>query len=320
MKKRYRCLAMTMGLVALSQLSADKASSQDVRLQEVETQLQEKNQVLPEISAKRAFFGEASYLLWRLYAEGFDVADVQGEGNTQITQNLDFEWNSGFRVGAGYRSCFDFWEFSTHWTHLHSRASQSVTKNIVSFSDIGSISKSLHVHLNVIDGEIARFFKVTPSLFLKPHAGVRGLLVSTVTKINEILEGEFLAGQNSTRSRAVGMRAGLDTTWEFCTDFSFYANVGGALLSTTIHRSIGTSFTQTVHAVIAPTVDFALGLAWQHSFEGKAVLSVLGGWELNRFLRQIRAESSRNTAGTDAGNIPRDLNYQGLTTSIRLDF
>lgn len=318
MGKQYMLWAgLALSLTAHTLFADRSSTSMEERLTAIENQLAEKNEVIPKIDRSPAFFAESSYLLWRSYEEGFTLGTSAG------LKDLEFSWDSGFRAGIGAHLPIDSWETKVVWTHLHSRAQGSVVN--IGRESIVLDKDTLHIHLNVIDGCLARFFKVTPHLSFKPYAGVRGLLMSQVN--NDVLTTIYTSGNENTsetktsfRSRGVGLRAGVDASWLFGYGLSLYTNVGGSLLSTSFNNqqvaidlsleTKGVTVLKT-RSTLVPTVDFALGLGWEHSFEGQAALSLSAGWEFNDFFAQVRPLVS---------GYSNDLTYQGLTANIRLDF
>lgn len=311
MKQQSYLITALASSLLFSCLHAGSASeSFNDRLSQIETELAQENKVQPVITSSPVFFAEGSYLLWRMQAEGFELSNLGASAVGGQYTDLEFEWNSGFRVGMGYRCARALWEISTRWTHLHSRA-QNTMSNLLSPS--GFASGFLHVHLNVFDGEVARFFQVTPHLAFKAHAGVRGLLISQKSEIINNGASDRIYFLNS-RERAVGVRAGVHGAWEFAQDFSLYSDVGGSLLSSTFNLAerfssseVSINTIQEIRATVVGTLDLSFGLAYEHSFDGKAALSVLAGWEMNDFFNQSILSNT-------------DLTYQGLTAKIRLDF
>jgi hypothetical protein len=353
----------------LGQVSGGDPQSVESRLAAIESQLAQKNRIQPQLTAPNVFFADASYIFWKAYEEGLSYAAVDNgsvlTGNL-TSSNLKFDWNSGFRVGVGYRMPYDSWEVSATWTRLHSRAhGPTLTSNGDISHLVGSgwlagvaaspedpplsISGHLNIHLNVLDGNIARFFQITPHLGLKPHVGIRGLWVAQSYQVlssgGDLGVGGVLAGNCSAKThshcRGIGMNAGVDTEWEFCKDWSFYGNIGGSLLCTTFKvdgsiyfpevipsdDDVNFAFRHTLHTTLVPTADLALGLAWSHSFENKAALRIQAGWEFNEFFNQNKMTGlffsvlSVPTIPISNGiSYSEDLTYQGLTVSARLDF
>lgn len=343
-------LALSAVLGSSIPLLAQTPQSTEMRLAKVEERLDRENQVEPRIAAKNVFFTDFSYLFWRAYEDGLEfVSTMQTKPSAEsetISDTVDFEYNSGLRLGVGYRIPHDAWEIDLKWTRLHSRAygtetpftdarSSWIGPDVI--SDNSFWKGNLHIHLNVLDGEIARFFKPTSFLALKPHFGVRGLMITQKYRISSPVTSfssgeEFVFGPASmevgSRQRAVGLRAGVDSSWEFLEGWNLYGNLGGSLLAasfdlhsqTQIPSPRSSSFRSgnlaSIHTTLVPTFDIAVGLGYEHSFNGKAALGVHVGWEFNDFFNQNWMRS----LGISGTQNPSDLTYQGFTANVRVDF
>lgn len=334
-------------------LAGAPPQSTEARLTAIEEALAAKNRVLPEITADNVFFADASYIFWRAYEDGLDFANLSGQtasgATTTKSEPLSFEWNSGFKVGIGYRMPHDFWELAATWTRLHSKASGSISSketgdlstSLLTSNTPDSLSGNLHIHLNMIDGGLARFFQATPHLGLKPQIGVRGLIISqqytVASQGGTINDDTTLAGPASNhtdfQSKAVGLQAGLNAFWQFCKEWSIYTNVGGSLLASSfsLSNTIETSEEgadpffvfnkESIHVTLVPTLDLALGIGYEHSFDGKAALGIRAGWEFNDFFSQNKMTSFLlGDQRAPVVTYSNDLTYQGLTVNIRLDF
>ena len=70
------------------------------------------------------FFVDASFIYWYAGEEGLELSlsDTTGNGlpivDGKIT-NIDFKYQPGFKVGLGYNSCHDDWQFYVQYTWLH---------------------------------------------------------------------------------------------------------------------------------------------------------------------------------------------------------
>ena len=350
-------------------LSATEAqSSLDTRVTRIEEQLAKKNQVKPTISASNDFFAEGSYIFWRAYEEGltyaFLTADKGNPGDRQPSdpfingpqtfQNLKFDWDSGFRVGIGYRMPYDAWELGVRWTRLHSHAhgpkltqttfdepflqSTWITNTTFITDSPFTVKAALKLHLDVLDGGISRFFYATPRFSLKPQLGIRGLWITQHYAVSSTGGGsgsivaDIASSSTKVQSQCqgVGLRVAIDTEWEFYKNWSLYGNIGGSLLSNTFKLKSSSkildvndtlfssvSSKNTLNGTILPTLELALGLAWEYSFNDKAVLSMRGGWEFNDFFHQNKLYSFYNEYDT---SYSEDLTYQGMALSARLDF
>ncbi|HSX11680.1 MAG TPA: Lpg1974 family pore-forming outer membrane protein [Chlamydiales bacterium] len=333
-------------------------SSVDQRLSDLEKEYAPRTN--PDLSKKHVGFVTAEYLFWNVVEEGLAFAvegpdtDVPSSPVKGKVDNLDFEWDSGFRVGLGYRTPRDRWEFYANWAHFNTDASGDVahisnliypqwTSEIVSIPEesgpITSLSAHWDVHLNVLDGEVARYYPVSHYLSLKPHVGVRAAwidqhynthLFGGVADDIQVIEN-ILTMRNDFRG--VGLRGGLDTEWTMSHRWSLFANAGASLLYGAFHISrvedqqsttsaMATIFNvpRTSHQMVG-TADLALGVRLDHTFKNMcSAVRLELGWEYNNFFGQNKfplflSSDSAVTMATSA-----DLTAQGLVFSGRFDY
>jgi len=109
------------------------------------------------------------------------------------TLDFDFEWDCGFRIGAGYNIPYDRWDIGLNWTHMrnHSRdhmsgdsdtAIQQVWGSATPEGTLGVATTkargSWKVNLEQVDLQLGREFYVGRHLTLRPNVGARSAFIS----------------------------------------------------------------------------------------------------------------------------------------------
>ncbi len=339
--------------------SAKNYEDIESRLTAVENTLKCKNRVKPGLQNKHSAFATADYLYWLAQEEGLSYAtnltlnSITNERKGKV-ENLHFQWDSGFRAGIGYRMPHDRWELFANWTHFITAADAQIS----AFSDylypewatmveptstnlVTYIDARWDLHLNLIDGEIARVFQATNCLSLRPHLGIRGAWIDQSYKTNlsggqndaTIIYADNIKMNNDFKG--VGFRAGVDTEWAVWNHFSLIGNLGGSLLYGNFHvRRVEQQSTSSQIALstaidildefhqIVPTLDITLGIRFDYTFARRVALRLQAGWEFNDFFSQNKFEHLLFSENSSYSFIANDnsLTTQGLTVSARVDF
>ncbi|NGX48400.1 MAG: hypothetical protein K1000chlam3_01791, partial [Chlamydiae bacterium] len=132
-------------------------------------------------------------------------------------EHIDTDWAPGVRVGLGWNSCCDGWDFYLHWTYFQNDKSSSISVPDFGFTGSGVGNKfipqvgefallnpwlnaSLHgannsqtfdrisakwrLRFNSIDLEIGRKYWLSQCFTLRPYAGLRGAWTNTLFHTN----------------------------------------------------------------------------------------------------------------------------------------
>jgi hypothetical protein len=185
---------------------------------------------------------------------------------------------------------------------------------------------------NVVDVEIGRNFFVGQYLALRPHAGLKG----TWQKQNLIIDNEIIALsiprmlqlKQKIRYWGIGMSAGTDTSWQFTSNFSLFANCALTALWTDfhVHRKEFNLNLNTLEETkvldttnnfytLKPILECTIGLrgdVWWN--DDDCHFGIEAGWEeqvwwsFNQFIK-LTEEGAHG-----------DLTLHGLTVKARFDF
>lgn len=216
-----------------------------------------------DYQVKHKSFAFADALLWTLKEAGAE-SWAQAISPSGASQNVNvvgvpFNWQPGFRVGAGRNLCHDHWDIVFAYTFYqnvaHSQAN-AVTGSIsspfaanfyVNNTNGATItndptyrnaSMRWKFNFNVFDLELGRKFKVD-NVHLRPFIALKGAIInqhmdtnwsnptnaSNFTYASENMKNDFYG---------IGPAIGLNTRWEFYTApryvLNIIANVSGALM------------------------------------------------------------------------------------------
>ncbi len=319
------------------------------------------------------FFGDALY--WHADVGNSDWAFVNTGATPGIpsgpTKETTFKWNFGFRAGIGINFDHDQWDsniyytwFRNHHSHNHDNTvsvafpsfANSLDTNYAGTFTTGEARARLN--FNVVDWELGRWFYVSKSLSLRPHAGLKGSWIKLRTR--ESLTAGLTTGAASytstdtTKSWSVGPAAGLNSNWYFgCGDttdtrdghrgevrnrphFSIFADFAGALMFSHFknhHSEAGTTAaglpaggfnpTHLNRNLVVPVLTSIAGLAWDTCFDcDKMHFGIRLGYEFQWWFRQHQ----RLIVEAPGASSPRyirfadDLALQGVTLDLRFDF
>ncbi len=265
-------------------------------------------ETVEEHSAKNTpgIFIAGDFLYWQTHEDGLEYA-VSGIGSSANinavkgkTHEPDFEWDPGFRIGAGFTLEDALWDIGVYWTRLTSHASDSVTAAIpgsddpstrlfpildhpglgLGLSDVNSAGAKWELHYNVLDFLIARELKINRFLYLRPLGGLRFSWINQ----NYDVSYDYRAGPETTSVHlendfwGIGVRGGLDAYWQLHKMFSVFAKAGftifhgsfdieqkNRLASTgATYVNISDDFTR-----IVSELDIALGIRAEIDFQPK---------------------------------------------------
>lgn len=175
--------------------------------------------------------------------------------------NPNFKWDFGWKLGLGYNSSCDGWDFNLVWTHYNGKAHNNVDADsednvvalplwsayqpMVSGSEGAAlqatqINQHWKLKLNMADFELGREFWNSKYLTIRPHIGLRFVWIDQNFKLEHrglswsdtvnlgVNYNDFVNMSNDYKG--LGIRAGLDTVWNLCRGFAFFGNAAGSLV------------------------------------------------------------------------------------------
>ncbi len=348
---------LTLAVGAL--LSLSSAISADIN-QKTTNSVQNYNitpEASPQVTHGIDAFITADFIYWTSRMDGVAyAAGNRSDGTHSVSKGQvyhpDWDWDPGFKVGLGLNLPYDGWDLYVNYTSLNSNSSDSVDKiNLMptwNISDtlnsaiakdyLQSASVNWQSRFNVIDVELGRNFYISKALALRPFIGFKGTWQEQDYRLryNALVEPKegtreltILKMKNDQDSWGVGLRTGLNTSWNFVKHFSFYGDLAlsGVWMGYDVERrdsrrpaSSNTATTQVYiednHHSIEGVLEFGIGLRGQwYFFEERYSFLLQAGWEEqiwinhNRLVRLFVNESANG-----------DFVLQGLTLKARFDF
>ena len=245
------------------------------------------------------FFLDAGLLYLRAYEGGLaNVCDSthtwDSDESTLVISRLkgrshdpDFDWNLGFRVGAGYEMPDCNCGVGAFWTHYHSH-------NHGHSHDNGS---SWKLDFDVVDLLYSCPFDCSSCFTFTPYGGIR------FANIDQKLHSRFLSTHNgdSIHSRGdlkeefvgIGPMFGIDGSWGIGCGLSLYGNISAAALYGRFHvkadRTVdfhtGTNYSRLRKHICASqlALDTGFGVRWRTCFCCDKVLVLQLGLEQHRY-------------------------------------
>ncbi|NGX36931.1 MAG: hypothetical protein K1000chlam2_00077 [Chlamydiae bacterium] len=294
-------------------------------------------------------------------------------------KNPDWDWDWGFKVGVGYCTPCDGWDIGVTWTWYQGRANGQIEAEIddnhtllpiwsAFASAQGSVLYATDIEhhyklkLNLVDIELGRNFWTSKYLSLRPHVGLR------IASIKQNLELQHKGGSWSTRTsspiqdafnnevdldndfKGVGIRAGLDSTWNFGCGWALYGNMATSIVygrfnidhdeenrqAIAPHSKIKVLETEESFRASRAMLDLGLGIQWSGMFCAcQYGIMISLGWEHHLFFDQNqlwRVNRIGDEASTTTPTLPNnqgenvyfqrrgDLDTQGWTFTVKFSF
>lgn len=274
-------------------------------------------------------FVVAGLLVWRAHLDGLDtcvpistsdtilpdgriISTFQGEG-----RDPRFNWNAGFRLGAGYAFANSQWDVGAFWTHFNSKARGSHD------NDNGF---RWNIDLDVVDITTAYQYNCNSCFALRPYIGIRGVRIEQKVRYGAspnattfaIAGSSLFDRDNKQKFEGLGPLFGLEANLNVGCGFSVYVNGAvswlygrnnARLIDSTatvdvidycdIHNKTNTTLT---------AADASLGVRWQTCFCTDKQLYLQLGFEHHSYYNFDRL--------CDSG----DLNFDGLQLGVGIGF
>jgi hypothetical protein len=293
--------------------------------------------------------GEA--LLWQAVQENLTYVytgnNIAGAPNRTL-HTVDFAWDWGFRVGAGYTAKQDGWDLGFYWTNIRNTAHgiehPSTGKIVFQVWTVaqkvfpGAVTTATshwHVNLDQIDLELGREFYVGNFVTVRPFVGARSDWILQKFNVDLIghmiptnLEIEQLAKLRN-RFWGFGFVAGFDTNWMLGSGFSLYGDADMSILMGFF--DIDQKGTQNDVKIWnqaksfrkgTAILDLGLGLKWSQLFcKDRFGIAFKLGYEYHLHFNQNQFIRSDGSILLELfSTIQGDLTYQGVIGGLEFDF
>jgi hypothetical protein len=308
-------------------------------------------------------WGSISFIYWQAKEKGLDVGyhfTLDSTGNHQKNEPLylDFDYNPGFKIGAGMSFCRDDWTLYLEYTRLEGKGSISFDLSdsygahdyvqsiwgldLVDIPGIGTLTHSggkgkWELDYNMFDLELGRPYYLGRKLVFKPHYGLRAgwidqniKLESVTPFMDEIVIGSAHASQDSW---LIGPRAGVDTDWLLSCNFRIFGNLAGSLTyqnfnATNKEIAPASPFIAERDVIskeeisyLTPNVEFGLGIGYGTYFcNNEWYFDLTVGYDFNYFWNQNQMRHVQDGHIYYIDGDSGNLMLHGLNITARLDF
>jgi hypothetical protein len=228
-------------------------------------------------------------------ASGANSPITHGEVEGFSSDNSDYDWNPGMRLGIGFYMDHDAWNLDFNWTWLnitnYQHASETTAGGVILPSwilgagtpaaQIGPNASAVwNAGYNTFDIRLGKPHYVSRYVVFNPHFGVRG------GWIDQHFSVDYSGTGSGTRTIhhgdndfwGVGARAGLDTDWILGRGWCLFGNIAASMLfgkfeidqslqipgTTADGFNVDYDYYQNV-----PNFEIALGIAWGKYFNKK---------------------------------------------------
>ena len=282
-----------------------------------------------------------------IYANGGVPLENFSDGTKEIelgkSYEVSFGCKPGFKGQIGWNFDHGGWDLLFQYTRLYTRAGHVL--NDVNFLPVYDaffnglhenyfnwIRASSHLNYQIGDLELGKNYYVSRALKLRPFVGLKGARQRQKHQFDSKGLGDnneklFYFTQSGEHLWGVGMRGGLNTSWQFSKHIGLYGNL--ALSQLWLKYKIGRQdamqkddsdripvldVENRLH-LMKPAIELACGLrAESYSYSGRYHFLIQAGWEGHTWINQTMQIENRGSYRSS------DLSMQGLTANVRFDF
>lgn len=280
-------------------------------------------------------------LLWQAVEENLTYV-YSGHADRKTMHTVDFSWDWGFRLGAGYNTPRDGWDIDFYWTHMHNTAHahrgsdtalfQVWTVTDHTLSPVTDAKARWRVYLDQLDLDIGRQFYVGRRLTIRPFVGARSAWIYQKYSVDVLGTSVSAAVKQDAKMKSrfwgFGFAAGLDSDWKLGWGISMYGEADmSVLLGFFDVDQKGTQsfpiWSQNKSFRVGRAImDLGMGLKWARLFSHDSLgITLKAGYEYHLYLDQNQFLLSNGSSTLELFNpVNGDLVYQGVIGSIQLDF
>lgn len=261
-----------------------------------------------------------------------------------------FCYNPGFKVGFALDLMHDNWDLSGSYAWLNGSGgpisvnstyanSTLVETRQIFLPLIDRVVKAdadFDYLLQSIDLSLGKNFYLSPFLTSRPHAGLYGLLDTTLSHVhytshtNTFLDGHFISQIYKQKFFGIGLRSGLDLDWQISKNWSILSyfsamNLWSKFNIEFIEKTYEIALDKVLYDeenilynskgsfwALQNGVSIGLGLKWHLAFDHhKKSVEILGLWN-----QQVLINHIQQPIATRLSN----LNIQGLDLQLRFNF
>lgn len=260
----------------------------------------------------------------------------QPPGSVRFTpENINFNWNRGFRTGIGYESECPFWNSTVYWTHYSAKTTNSASRDfqiLVPEFFSGFLGNSIFISgsvnwqiaMDTIDIEGSHPIKLSESFVLRPTIGIKAARINQT--INAIYDAVIYTSTERVKNdfTGVGPTFGLQAVWNLYDSLNLVASFSTAYMwgnwntNDTYVRPSAFFVTPTTintnmnHAELGTMMfDYLVGLECVHPKKSRYTIKI--GYEMQSWSNQLRISTFQQ--------LPEhgDLTFQGAVCRLSID-
>lgn len=288
-------------------------------------------------------------LYWTAYEGGTEIAyrGASTGGGLEVPVSLksvSFDWQVGYRIGAGWVTPHENMEFAVLFTRIEPNGDASMKISspdnvngiiLPEIAEADRMSTKWDVKYSVLDVEFGRAYFLSRYFYMRPYFGSRSAWIlqwanlsftgPSMDPILAHLRNGFIGS---------GLRMGSDSKWFFARHWNLF--LGGSVSALYGKFTVDTGSVQDLtygldaassNYRIAPAAQAQIGLGWETNFSCESnQLAINLGYELNYWWRQnqlpaLEALPETSSAAQIYGaRQSKDLAFHGLTVDIQLAF
>ena len=304
----------------------------------------------PYVTEKKLFF-EADVLYWHANIDQTEYGARRTTIGTTIhltPGKIGYDWNFGFKFGAGYYFDHDDWDLFVNTTYFRTRGEGSASSNativpwkgdgVNRVSTLPNFAKSVvDVKYNDLVAELGRSYFTSGKLSLRPHWGLKAVWAN-IDQDSRYEGGSFNAGnyriENLSKMRGFGPRTGLNSTWYLFDRVNITGNLAFSFIYNNFdlsHRhdqpTVTPQVMQEAKHTFLPVADLYFGAGVGDYFcdrtyylQAKLGFEMQYFWGMERFYYPYNADASGNNTVMQYTNEIANVSLSGVTFRVSLDF
>lgn len=270
------------------------------------------------------------------------------------SEEIDFIWDPGFRIGGGLRLPYDLWNLSFFYTYFHSKPEKTLAANqpnqflsppftpgLNASANIVQAQKakiSWDVHFQCFDLLLSRSFSFTQHLSIQPKIGISGTILHQSSCVHYegiaipsgMISPPLFMGNNAKNNFwGIGPLLGLDSRWVMG-KFGIFANLTASgtwakftLLSQsknviisngTANFAIGDVTDRRNSTRVRPGLRFLVGFDWVKELPKDSHLHIALGYEIQYWWSLLQPLFQNNISPESI------LTFSGLTATAAFSF
>ncbi|MBS0652478.1 MAG: hypothetical protein JSR39_03010 [Verrucomicrobia bacterium] len=306
-------------------------------------------QTAPTVQKGYNFWLRGDLLIWQAAEDNLlNCYVISSNLNTPDRgfNQVDFEWDPGFRLGVGYLPPYDGWDLALYWTRyttdadstVHAKGNNHIPSPVWGASAINQpilfleTSKARwHLHFNQLDIGLGRSYFVGKYFTLRPSFGLRSAWIDQKLHLDYISSTPSLSVKANLHNRfwGIGLMLGMAADWLFSKHWSLFGETDYALLfgdfdiSQSGKRSNGIGWKEKKDFDSGKgALDIAAGLKYRFLFYKERLgLTFRAGYEYHVYFNQNQYLISNGADNFENfSEIKGNLAFQGVMISGQFDF